>query len=94
MSQILEHLKDPVKLLKRIKCNKIIIGVPSIEYWQKMIQKDLDMDYHTDKSHYREYTRKLLEEQLTEAGFKIEYMNFSNLQSINCIAKRKNDENY
>lgn len=69
VSQILEHLEDPVHLLKDLKCDKLLISVPSEENWIVQMKKDLGMPYFGDSDHKRLYTKEMLNEQLEEAGF-------------------------
>lgn len=69
VSQVLEHLDDPVHLLKNLKCDKLLISVPSEESWIVQMKKDLGMPYFGDSDHKRLYTKEMLKEHLEEAGF-------------------------
>ena len=89
VSQVLEHLVDPVGLLKGLKCDKLLISVPSEEKWIVQMRKDLGMPYFGDPDHKRLYTKEMLKEQLEEAGFEYIYMGYTSLGSIECVAIRE-----
>lgn len=89
VSQILEHLEDPVHLLKNLKCGKLLISVPSEESWIVQMKKDLRMPYFGDPDHKRLYTKEMLKEHLEEAGFRIYNMGYTSLGSIECVAVRR-----
>jgi SAM-dependent methyltransferase len=88
VSQILEHLEDPVHLLKNLKCDRLLISVPSEENWIVQMKKDLGMPYFGDSDHKRLYTKEMLKEHLEEAGFGYIYMGHTSLGSIECVARR------
>lgn len=90
VSQILEHLEDPVYLLKNLTCDKLLISVPSEENWIVQMKKDLGMPYFGDADHKRLYTMEMLKEQLEEAGVDNTYMGYTSLGSIECVAVRRN----
>lgn len=90
VSQVLEHLIDPINLLKSLKSDKLLISVPSEENWVVQMKKDLGMPYFGDADHKRLYTMEMLKEQLEEAGFGYTYMGYTSLGSIECVAVRRN----
>jgi SAM-dependent methyltransferase len=72
-SHLLEHLDDPVAFLKRLKsvASKLIIKVPRVDSgWKKLMKKDLGMFWLDDSSHHKEYTLKLLLDELEQSGWK------------------------
>ena len=74
-SNILEHLSNPVELLKEINkiAEKVLIRVPNARNnWTGLVKKDIGMDYFLDPQHYREYTLETLSKDLNEAGWQIE----------------------
>jgi glycosyltransferase involved in cell wall biosynthesis len=76
-SHLLEHVEDPVSLINKIDAEKVLVCVPSQEKWLSQLKKHLKLPYITDPTHYREYTRKMLVEQLVAAGYVIDYIGFN-----------------
>lgn len=73
-SHVIEHLDDPVAVLRAIaeKIPRIIVKVPLEDtFWMKSVKKDIGMYYFDDTDHRREYTMNLLKEQLEDAGWEI-----------------------
>lgn len=79
-SEILEHLKDPLIVLKKIKRNlkkggRLIISMPNIATWS--IRRDLffkgKFEYQEsgilDRTHLRFYTYQTVQDLVREAGF-------------------------
>lgn len=88
LSHILEHVKEPVGFLEKIGAKKLLICVPSQENWRMQLKKSLNLPILSDPTHFREYTRDLLEEELGEAGYQIESMGFNQEGEIICKAFR------
>jgi len=75
LSNILEHVKDRVEFLKKIKkkAAKILIRVPMINRdWITLYKKELGTEWRLDKTHYVEYTLDSLKNELTRAGLILE----------------------
>ncbi|MFX1375564.1 MAG: class I SAM-dependent methyltransferase [Promethearchaeota archaeon] len=75
LSNILEHIKDRLSFLNRIKKlgNVILIRVPMINRsWLTLYKKEIGVEYRLDKSHYIEYTFKSFKKEIKAAGLKIE----------------------
>lgn len=79
-SEILEHLKDPLKVLKKVKRNlkkrgRLIISMPNIATWS--IRRDLffkgKFEYQEsgilDSTHLRFYTYQTVQDLVAQAGF-------------------------
>jgi hypothetical protein len=76
-SHILEHLDQPIELLKRVGAPEILVCVPSRENWLKQLKLKLGLSDLTDPTHRKEYTRQALRTELEEAGYRIESMAFN-----------------
>ena len=79
MSNVLEHIKDRVALLKRIKetikPNTIIIRVPLYERdWRVPLKEELGIEHRLDPTHYTEYTLESYKEELEEAELNLEHL--------------------
>lgn len=85
---ILEHLKEPRKVVARIRNwlkpgGHLICCVPNVRYWR--VCRDLvckgRWDYAgegiMDATHLRFFTRQSLRKMLSEASFKVEYEGFN-----------------
>lgn len=73
-SHVLEHLDDPVIVLKKIAlcADRIVVKVPLVDSnWQKLVKKDIGLFYYDDHDHRVEYTESLLMEQLASSGWKM-----------------------
>jgi len=74
LSNLLEHIKDRIKLLKKIRGigRRVLIRVPVIDRsWLVLYKKELGIEYRLDKTHYIEYTIDNFTEELKKAGLKI-----------------------
>lgn len=74
LSNVLEHMKDRIKLLKKIKGmgRRVLIRVPVIERsWLVLYKKELGIEYRLDKTHQIEYTIDSFTKELERAGLKI-----------------------
>ncbi|HVO65023.1 MAG TPA: class I SAM-dependent methyltransferase [Syntrophales bacterium] len=85
-SHVLEHVQVPEKLMSRVRADKVLICVPSQENWQTQLLKHLDLPYFSDRTHFREYTREMLVQQLKAVGYRIHYIGFNNEGEIVCKA--------
>jgi len=75
LSNVLEHIKDRISFLKKIKnlAPKILIRVPMINRdWITLYKKELGVEWRLDKTHYIEYTLESFKEELKEAGLNLE----------------------
>jgi len=90
LSHILEHLENPVALLSRLKCPKVIVLVPRREQWLVEVKRRFGiLSWISDPSHYRLYTRELLREHLKLGGFsRIELLEFDGDDGIRAVAYR------
>lgn len=88
-SHILEHVEDVPELLPTVDAEKILVSVPSEENWSAQLAKHFHLPYKTDPSHFREYTRPRLAEDVERAGYRVEYMGFNPEGHINCRATKK-----
>lgn len=73
-SHVIEHLDDPVAMLRAMRdvVPRLIVAVPPVDSrWQKVMHRDLGLLWKDDEDHRREYTAALLEEHLTEAGWRV-----------------------
>jgi 2-polyprenyl-3-methyl-5-hydroxy-6-metoxy-1,4-benzoquinol methylase len=78
LSNVLEHIKERVIFLKKIKPIAVyfLVRVPMINRsWLPLYKKELGLEYRLDKTHHIEYSIESFRKELEEAGFKI--MNFS-----------------
>lgn len=85
-SHILEHIENVPELLKKVSAKKILICVPSKENWKAQLLIDLDLPYFTDRTHFREYDRDTLKNELKDAGYKIQFIGFNPEGEIICKA--------
>ncbi len=85
-SHILEHIEDVPALLKNVAVNEILICVPSQENWYRQTLKSLGLRYTTDPTHFREYTRSMLQDELTASNYRIVFMGFNSEGEIVCRA--------
>ncbi|OGV58788.1 MAG: hypothetical protein A2X49_15390 [Lentisphaerae bacterium GWF2_52_8] len=73
-SHVLEHLDDPVSVLRKIRkrVKRLVVKVPLVDSnWMKLVKKDIGLFYYDDADHRIEYTEELLREQLIAAGWRI-----------------------
>lgn len=76
LSNTLEHLEERVPLLKKLKqihprC--ILLRVPMYcRSWKIPLMEELGIDYRLDNTHFIEYTESQFEEEIDEAGYKID----------------------
>ena len=76
-SHVLEHLDDPVALLRNLaKCaDRIIVKVPLEDgHWMKQVRRDIGLPHFDDRDHRREYSEASLRDELTRAGWRVEDM--------------------
>ncbi len=74
LSNVLEHIKDRIRLLKKIKDmgRRFLIRVPVIDRsWLVLYKKELGIEYRLDKTHCIEYTIDSFTEELEKAGLKL-----------------------
>ncbi len=74
LSNVLEHIKDRVNFLKKIRylSDIFLIRVPMINRsWLSLYQKRLGLNYKLDRTHFVEYTFESFQKELTLANLKI-----------------------
>ena len=74
LSNVLEHIKNRVKFLKKVKNlgKKILIRVPLLEReWKVLYKKEFGVEYRLDKTHAIEYTFIGFQEELKIAGLRM-----------------------
>ncbi len=73
-SHVLEHLDDPVAVLRRLSkaVPRILVKVPLADSdWMKLVKRDLGLFWMDDRDHRREYTQAMLRQQLQSAGWRL-----------------------
>lgn len=85
-SHILEHVADVPTLLKKVNAAELLICVPSQENWYRQTLKHMGLNYFTDATHFREYTRAMLQEELARAGYRVSEIGFNAEAEIVCRA--------
>jgi len=74
LSNVLEHIKNRVAFLRKIKkiAPKILIRVPMINRdWLTLYKKEKGAEYRLDKTHFIEYTIDSFQREIKKAGLKI-----------------------
>ena len=74
LSNVLEHIKDRIIFLKKIKhlAKYMLIRVPMIDRsWLPLYKKELGVKYRLDSSHYIEYTFVTFQKEIENAGLQI-----------------------
>lgn len=74
LSNVLEHIKDRIIFLKKIKhlAKYMLIRVPMIDRsWLPLYKKELGVEYRLDSSHYIEYTFVTFQKEIENAGLQI-----------------------
>jgi SAM-dependent methyltransferase len=89
VSHILEHIEDVPSFLKRINADRLLICVPSQENWRAQLLIHLGLPFKTDPTHFREYTRELLRNELERAGYRPVLMGFNAEGEITCRAEKR-----
>lgn len=79
MSNVLEHLKDRVNLLKGLRQHtgaaRFLIRVPLFERdWRAGLKRELGIEWRLDETHETEYTLESFKEEMVQAGLGIRYM--------------------
>lgn len=78
LSNVLEHIEDRVKFLRKIKnlSPKILIRVPAIDRdWITLYKRESGVEWRLDKAHYIEYTLESFRVELQAAGLDLkEYL--------------------
>jgi SAM-dependent methyltransferase len=74
LSNVLEHIKDRVEFLKKIKklSNKILIRIPMLDRdWLTVYKKENGFEYRLDNTHCLEYTLDILNDELDHSGWEL-----------------------
>ena len=95
MNHVLEHIEQPVELLKKIKnwlapYGVLIVGVPNAKSFHRLAAVEmglLDTEYQLNArdhelGHYRVYDFNLLEQAVKEAGFAVKKKNGTYLKFL------------
>jgi SAM-dependent methyltransferase len=77
LSHILEHIEKPIGFLKALHPFPVLDCVPSEESWIQILRKKLDLSVSSDSTHFREYTRESLSNELVEAGYRPNGIDFN-----------------
>ena len=75
LSNVLEHIKDRVDFLKKIRpiADTILIRVPMENRdWLTVYKKELGLEYRLDATHYIEYSVETVSDEANRAGWEIE----------------------
>ena len=76
-SHILEHIENPVALLKAIGAENVLVCVPSEENWLTQLKINYKLPYLTDPTHFCEYSRERLRKILVDAGYEVSFIGFN-----------------
>jgi SAM-dependent methyltransferase len=73
ISNVLEHIDDRIGFLKkvqqRLKPDRWLIRVPLYDRdWRVPLMEEIGVDFRLDETHYIEYSREILIEELQQAG--------------------------
>jgi len=74
LSNVLEHIENRVDFLNDLHqlSDTILLRVPMIDRdWLSVYKKENGFDYKLDKTHYIEYTLKILKKELSQSGWTI-----------------------
>lgn len=76
LSNVLEHLKDRARLLKRLQklssAKRFLIRVPVFQRdWRVALKRELGMEWRLDNTHETEYTVESFQEEMDAADLKI-----------------------
>ncbi len=87
LSNVLEHIKDRVGFLQKIKklAPKILIRVPLLTRdWLAVYKKENSMEYRLDNTHRIEYMEESFKDEMNKAGLEVEssYVKFGELYAI------------
>lgn len=79
MSNVLEHLPERVEFLRKAQQNsrakRFLIRVPRFDRdWRVPLKKEIGVDWRLDDEHTIEYTPESFEQEMTEAGLRIEHL--------------------
>lgn len=75
LSNVLEHIEDRIKFLKKTKklAPKILIRAPMIDRdWITLYKKELGVEWRLDRTHYIEYAMDNFKSELIQAGLILE----------------------
>jgi len=89
LSHILEHISDVPTFLKIIKCKRLLVCVPSQDNWILQLMLWTGLNISSDPTHYREYTKKMLVDELLLAEYQVNYIGYNADGEIICEAIKK-----
>ena len=97
MSNVLEHLKDRVELLRtiteRTTPNKILLRIPYFEReWMVPIKQELGVEYFLDPTHEIEYRYEEFYAEMEQAGLKVDSLkaNWGEIWAV-CVKENKDE---
>ena len=76
MSNVLEHIRDRVELLKKLQDRfsprRFLMRIPMFNrHWLVPLKKELGMHYFSDSSHFTEYTLSSFKDEIKDAGLMV-----------------------
>lgn len=74
LSNVLEHIKERVELLKRMRelTDTVLLRVPMLDRdWLSVYKKENGYEYRLDPTHETEFTGEQLEKEISEGGWQI-----------------------
>lgn len=79
MSNVLEHLKDRVELLKGLRertgAERLLIRVPVFERdWRAGLKRELGLEWRLDHTHETEYTLESFKDEMVRAGLDVRHL--------------------
>lgn len=96
ISNVLEHIEDRIgflqKVQQRLKPDRWLIRVPSYDRdWRVPLMEEIGVDFRLDETHFIEYSREILIEELQRAGLHPRFMEIR-WGEIWCEAGPKKDD--
>ncbi len=88
LSHILEHIEDAPAFLRKLDAETLLICVPSQQNWFSQLLIHLGLPYFTCNTHFREYTREMLEDELKATSYQVDFMCFNSEGEIICSATK------
>lgn len=88
LSHVLEHIEDSIGFLQKINTQKLLLCVPSQENWLIQLKIHLGLPYLSDPTHFREYTCDMLQKEVQDAGYHIDYIGYNSEAEIICYAQK------
>lgn len=90
-SHILEHVENPVDLIKKVNADKILVCVPSQDNWITQLRMKLGLPFKKDPTHFREYTKAMITNELVSAGYMVSFVGYNSEGEIIARGDKKTD---